>query len=576
MKFGKLDINPAKNPAILDTGTWDVPSAVRAIKSVPKEDLENLALAARKGKKFTVIDYLTPYSGSLSKEGGSEFLLAGLSDGQHVFAEFSKNGNKSKLGKPIVTVALSDGYRFAGYDTAAATVSRFFREIAPQKGSRALGSTPRLGVGVRMTTSCWPAILKAMERRNFCTNLIQNSVRELNFLSNLIDGRPADKNYASGFGTIETGYTGSTFEGLWLEGVLQGLKYPKTLAYGADADHLQVKRGGEGIKRAKQYIDSCRYYSFYTLDMADILGFQSLTETSNSAAAQSAESKLADGNTYREIVAYHGEPCVVDGKTYTISQPILHRLIGKYWDSLEVLEELNSYLVAIKNGERYDLEFTVDEHPPEVAAFDCLTSEEEYLFVLKEIKRRGLPVTHVAPNFGVEKGFDYRCPDGLEGLERRISSLFRIAESFDVMVDFHSADDLTSPVRQVIKKATNGKHHYKISPMVQIIYAGTIEDFYPELFHAWWNDALAYANREAAAGSPFARECLAALEANSDKNPSYKQMVFHHFSFAFVGKRDKAGQFLHREKFYDLSLKFYQEYEKRLTTYLCGLADELF
>ena len=41
MKFGQLDINPAENPGVLDTGTWDVPAACQQVRAA---NLNNLAL----------------------------------------------------------------------------------------------------------------------------------------------------------------------------------------------------------------------------------------------------------------------------------------------------------------------------------------------------------------------------------------------------------------------------------------------------------------------------------------------------------------------------------------------------
>jgi len=576
MRFNKLDINPAENPAILDTCSWDNAAVRQMTSQLSKEYIEGLAASADEKKPLPQHSNFSPYDGSLSYKDGKAVFLAGLQDGQQVFAEVLDEGKPPVLGEPISEITLKNGRRVAIQKTDAAIVDKFFRDVNPAKGSRALKSTPRLGIGVRMTTACWPAILKAMDQKGFSANIIQNSVRELNFMSNLLNAEPPETNYACGFGTIETGYTGSSYEGLWLAGVLEALKYPKTLAYGADADHLQVKRGSKGMAKAKRYIDSCRYYSFYTLDMADILNYQCLTERSDSAASDFARGKFSAGSMWNEIQTYHTAACVINGRKYSMDKDVVNRLIGKYWDSLEVLEELTGYIRSIKNGRDFDLEFTIDEHPPEIAAFDCLTSDEEYLFVLREIKRRNLPVTHVASNYGVEKGLDYRCPDGLEGLERRIASQFRLAEEFGVMLDFHSADDLTSAPRQIIRKATGGKHHFKISPMLQIIYADVLQDFHPDLFEMWWNDARAYAMREATAGSPFAKECLAEYEANPVKKPSRHHMLFHHYSFAFVGKRDMNGQFLHRAKFYNLSKAFYDEYENRLAGYLGNLADELF
>jgi len=576
MKIRNLDINPAKNPAILYTCTWDAAAAAQAIKNLPKEYLEELAVSVAAKKTLPKYAGFSAYDGSLCSKDGRVIFLFGLPDAQQVFVELLPRDQDPLWDEPLLEVTLDSGSRISVQKTDAAVVDSFFRQVNPAKGPQALGDTPRLGIGVRMTTACWPAILKAMELKDFRANIIQNSVRELNFMSSLLNADPPEINYACGFGTIETGYTGSSYEGLWLAGVLEALKYPKILSYGADADHLQIKRDAEGMARARRLIDSCRYYSFYTLDMADILDYAALPEKSDSAAAHTMAEKIGDDKLQRQVLAYHRQPCKIDGENYIIDPNMTNRMIGKYWESFDVLEDLTEYIRSLKSGRPFDLEFTIDEHPPEVAAFDCLTSDEEYLFVLREIKRRNLPVTHVASNYGFEKGLDYRCPNGLEGLEQLIFSQFRIAEEFGMMLDFHSADDLTSAPRQVIRKATGGKHHFKISPMLQLIFAEVLQDFHPALFDKWWNDAMEYAAREAAAGSSFAKECLAEYEAHNIKKPSRFHKVFHHYSFAFVGKRDKNGQFLHRQAFYDLSPEFYQEYQNRLICYLGNLADELF
>jgi hypothetical protein len=258
-----------------------------------------------------------------------------------------------------------------------------------------------------------------------------------------------------------------------------------------------------------------------------------------------------------------------------MSEPLVDRMIGKYWAAFEALAEVDAHLGGLKNAEPYDLEFTIDEHPPEIAAFDCLTTDEECLFVVNELRRRELPVTHLAPNAGMEKGFDYRGADGLAGLERRLASLTELIAAHGMLVDIHSADDLTAPTRAAIRRATGGKLHYKISPMPQIVFAGALEDVHPGLFREWWEDAVAYAREEAAAGSAFAAWCLAELEAKDGPSPSHRDRVFHHHSFRFVGRRDAHGQFINRERFYSLSAEFHRLHDDRLAAYLGGLADEL-
>jgi hypothetical protein len=347
--------------------------------------------------------------------------------------------------------------------------------------------------------------------------------------------------------------------------VLAALEHPQPLRYGADADHLQVKRGAAGMARARRWCDAARYYSFYTLDMADILDYGALA-ASPADAGELLRQRIRNDRERRLVLAYHRR----------LGADAVGRFVGKYWEALAALTELSAYISRLKDGAAFDLEFTIDEHPPEVAAFDCLTSPAELRFVLGEIRRRGLPVTHVAPNLGQEKGWDYRCPDGLPGLAKRLRAQFAIAEEYGVLLDVHSADDLTQPARRVIRQATGGKVHYKISPMLQLLFADVLAEHHPALFRQWWNDALAYARREAAAGSPFAAQCLSAYESAADKTPSRRHMVFHHYSFAFVGRRDRQGRFLHRDAFYSLAPKFYQDYKNRIGRYLGGLADDLF
>jgi len=576
MKFCQLEMNPANNPGVLDTATWDHAAAWRAVEQVGDKWSEVQA-AGISGNAPPEIDGVRPFAGSCKHRGSGVFSLVGLPDGQQVFVEIGNAGGTEALGQPLGAMTLSSGLRVNAYPTDAAVVHRYVTAVKPESGPQPWGDTPRLGVGVRMTTSVWPGIFDAMSRCGFAANSIQNSVRELNLLDDILACRPASRNYACGFGTIETGYTGSTWEGLWLAGVLSALQYEPREArgpirYGADADHIQIKRGEDGLARAKTVIDAARYYTFYTLDMADILDYAALADSSGRHLAE----KIPNDRERRMLLAYHAAPGRFGAKTYTPDETTISRFVGKYWDALQTLETLGEHLSKLKDGKPYDLEFTIDEHPPEIAAFDCLTTEEELLFVLREIRRRGLPVTHVAPNFGQEKSYDYRCPDGLAGLEERVRGQFAIAEEFGVLLDFHSADDLTAAPRRVIQRATGGRHHYKISPMLQLIFAEVLQECHPDLFRRWWDDAVAYARAEAEAGSAFAGQCLNAYETSADRSPSRHQMVFHHYSFRFVGRRDDQGRFLYRDEFYRLSPEFYRAYRDRIAGYLTGLATELF
>ena len=253
-----------------------------------------------------------------------------------------------------------------------------------------------------------------------------------------------------------------------------------------------------------QLVRASRYYTFFTLDMADMLHYDAL---STNPPTSFLDDNVANAVERRAITALHSAPLQAGDVTCSPNAELTNRFAAKYWDALDAFEDLVREISALKDGQTFDLEFTVDEHPAEVDAFDCLTSPEELLFLLREIERRGLPVTHLAPNYGAEKGWDYRGTDGLGALGHRVATLQAIAGEFGVMLDFHSADDLSAPVRAVLQRATGGWLHYKISPMLQLLFAEVLQEHYPELFRRWWEDALGYARREAQAGSDFAAEC---------------------------------------------------------------------
>jgi len=144
------------------------------------------------------------------------------------------------------------------------------------------------------------------------------------------------------------------------------------------------------------------------------------------------------------------------------------------------------------------------------------------------------------------------------------------------MLDFHSGDDLRPAARQAIGRATRGWNHFKVSPSLQVIFGEVLHEVCPARFQFWWEDTLAYAQREAAAGSPFAAQCLRDYEGGADPAPAPHHAVFHHYNFASVGRRDEQGQFVHRGKFYDLPAEFYREYDHRVARFLCDVATDVF
>ena len=347
MKFGKLELNPAENPAVLDTATWDRAAAWKAIAGSSFDWTLARNEAALAGARSAQAPRIQLHAPSVVQTSSATLLLASLPDGQDVIIRIGR-GSIQELGEPLGQEHLSSGETLSAYPADAAVLDRFCRKFKPEKGSRRLGATPRLGIGTRMTTSVWPGIFQAMTKRGFATNAIQNSVRELNLLEPLLAGAPPEKNYATGIGTIECGWTGSTYEGLWVAGVLAALKWNGALRYGADADHVQVKRGADGLERARRVLRAARYYSFYTLDMADVLNYAALDERSAGAAEGFLSRKIPDRAERLAVLEHHKRPFRVGSELLRLDAADVGRFVGKYWDSLAMLEDLARFIAGLK------------------------------------------------------------------------------------------------------------------------------------------------------------------------------------------------------------------------------------
>jgi hypothetical protein len=469
---------------------------------------------------------------------------------------------------------LSGDFVLRAYEANSTVLDRYVRTVKPERGPKPLGNTPRLGIGVRMSAAVWPGVYGAMQAGNFAANAIQNSLRELHLLSDLLQGRPPQNNYLFGFGNMEEGHTGSTFEGLWLYGVLEALKCPSAPTFGADADHIMIKRGPGGIDRAREIIAAARHYTFFTLDVSDILVYEAMNGEGDRRDEAYPHRKQENRHLSGQIREYHSRTRHRAGIEYHPSLGQLESMYGKYAHALQAVEELNAHIHRIKGGSPIDLELSIDEQPPGVQTASSLTTDLELKFLLLEMERREIPLTHIAPNVGIEKGVDYRGADGLEGLERRVRALYRVADGFGILLDFHSGDDLLPETRRTLCRATRGRNHFKISPSLQLLFAEVLYELDHELFDFWWDDTLSYARREADGGSALAVRCIEAFEC-SGEGPSPRADLFHHFCFATPGRRDEKGGFINRERFYALPSDFQDEYDRRVRGFLLDLEADI-
>lgn len=594
VRRGLLRIDPAANPAILDTLTWDEPSLVPAIRA--RFAASSAGAGEPSGGGSTSSVTLAP----IHAFGGSRCYLAALGDGRRAIC--TVGDTNLPLGVPIdrrvVTAETLDGsrthevlsiypahidylFRLLEEPTEGRSAGSGTNDAPTISGPIALGPVPRLGIGTRHSVLVFPGIWDAMSDGGFHANAIQNSLRELALLDDLLRGEPIRTNHLFNFGSVPEAHTGSTFEGLLLAGTVSAIESGCTHPFGADADHIQVKRGSGGITRAREVIRAARHYSFFTLDVSDVLDYDAPTDPRRSAQSIFDNAVPSQGEQ-RRFSAYHRRPRQVAGFRYAPSEDRIARLAGKYAFALDAVVELDREIRMSRSGRPYDLELSIDETPSGVSACNVITAEDELVFVLLELKRRGIPISHVAPNLGIEKGTDIRCAGGVPALANRVRNAVSIADFFHAMVDCHSGDDLSRATRRAIGAAAEGRIHFKISPSLQDLFADVLFETEPKLFAEWAARTVAFVAEQAAAGHPAAIE-LFGKENHSSRDKSTANTVhspteplFRKFCFAPVGLRDSSGRYPLREALYGCSAESKEAYRRRVARLLAETASDIF
>ena len=521
-----IEIDPARNPAVLDTCTWDPPAAMRQCDAMSAFFGDCVAAAASAEcagcLKGALLD-TKAVENSIAYEDGTGYFLLKLDDGQKVLVAAS--GKPASRGVPTIG-SLADG-KAAIIPVNTETVKYYITKIAPQYSPRAFGAVPRIGIGNRQTVTVWPGIIEALMKIGGPAETIQNSAyRELAPMDMILSPPGAEVTYLPGHGSLSIGHTGSSIEGFWLAGVLRHIEQGCTEPFGADLDHVPVKSADEaGIAKAKHLIDCGKHFSFFTLDTSFLFDFN--------------KSDLSD----------------------------------RYDTAIEAGVEMYNYIKQVKQGEAFDYEFSLDEGP-------SITEPDELRYVLDRLTKKGVKVTFIAPNVGFEKRVDYRKPDGMPGLAARVKQMSEIAVDYGALLDFHSGSDKSATTYRTISDAAGGKIKLKVSGKLQLLLSEVMADLDPAFFNEWWDYTLVSAKADADGGSAVANGLVGLMEERRAKEGSTfkqspKDRFFADFSFGMVGAKNEKGEFLHRDRFYPLAPNVQAEYSGRVVDYVVQLSDDL-
>ncbi len=108
--FGKLELDPARNPAVLDTTTWDRDAAVTLVFQEDDGFWHRVQNLAGKNEELPVSGkHLTVYPSSHAPDQGADVFLGTLPDGQDIFVRIGPMRGSSQLGYPMATKPISGG-----------------------------------------------------------------------------------------------------------------------------------------------------------------------------------------------------------------------------------------------------------------------------------------------------------------------------------------------------------------------------------------------------------------------------------------------------------------------------------
>jgi hypothetical protein len=369
-----------------------------------------------------------------------------------------------------------------------------FPRLLPQK----MGTTPRLGLGVRMLFAL-PALLQGVKSVNCFADFQLSAGREFS-LTEVVSAAPG--RYPEWLG--HTGVDAATLYGTIAK---ECFKFGMS-RYGTEIDHAIItpepsvaisrirghvsRIGSDPIGSNKSGLEDSIDYNRRVIDEATATGLVVGLTTDTSALFREEVNDTASWPTQRLRVEYEaavpahereimtryyhpGVPHVIMDQTrkkafdLMFSEEELMRLAIKFRQSLLVNKRLYEHMTAMMHGKSFTFEHSLDE------AYKSLTTQEELFFYLAESQRLGMKPDLIAPNIGFRKREDYK--GDLAELEERVHKLAAVAHHFGAILNFHSGSDKRIQVYQTISRSCRGKMKLKMSGVYQLLYFQTLAGF---------------------------------------------------------------------------------------------------
>ena len=262
----------------------------------------------------------------------------------------------------------------------------------------------------------------------------------------------------------ELAFTGRSFADVVSDAAFLVFQEGYESGYGADGDHL---KSIPDINRALS-----RSMPMTTLDLTDVL-HPEVADWSDHQVDQ-AFARLPSDFRSRVESEYQDRSLRVGETSISFDAALAKRCAVMYGDALAFGEEVNNHLDRMTGG-AFDLEISVDETTTP-------TLPSHHLFIARELERRGVQVSSLAPRFigEFQKGIDYI--GDLAEFETQFKVHAEIARAAGgYKVSIHSGSDKFSTY-PVIGRETNMRLHLKTAGTSWLESLRTIAQTEPELY----------------------------------------------------------------------------------------------
>lgn len=308
-----------------------------------------------------------------------------------------------------------------------------------------------------------------------------------------------------------------------------------------------------------------RLINFFTLDACDYIDYGADKLDFREVESVFEQAYDNPGEIIKRYTSHPFRFITEDGRVVELRfrREDVVRIAVKLHKPLEVIEKMCS---VVKRYVTWPVGFEIafDETPH-------ATRADELLFLLNELRLRGIQPDFVAPNVGFEKRADYT--GSVQDLESRVAVLASVAKAFGSLLSFHSGSG-SSPwsgkgqgVYGALLRATGRKLKYKISGVYMELVLHILSrqpqgsparKLYEEIYQA----VVDYLEEEVKARGALYSEALErqlksyyARMQVGEKYPVDAE-IFRHYSFLAFNLRE-GGRRIYRERLVEL----YQEDE---------------